>query len=118
MEVPEAVPLERNFEGHYPAEEIALGREVREEKTFSFEGIGFAAAGEACSKDGGDHVLEAELYVDGKRLEKFNLSTNASARRFIPVYRYELRPGRHQARRASQTHECAQSSCTPAVLEG
>lgn len=25
VEVPEAVPLERNFDGHYPADAIALG---------------------------------------------------------------------------------------------
>ena len=98
VEEPKAVPLERNFDGHYPVEEIVLGREVREETTFAFEGIGFAAAGEARSKDGKDHVLEAELYVDGALVESFNLPTNASARRFIPVYRYELRPGRHEAR--------------------
>jgi hypothetical protein len=98
VEEPKAVPLERNFDGHYPVEEIVVGREVREETTFSFEGIGFAAAGEARSKDGKDHVLEAQLYVDGALVESFNLPTNASARRFIPVYRYELRPGRHEAR--------------------
>ena len=43
-------------------------------------------------------MLEAELYVDGTLVESFNLPTNESARRFIPVYRYELRPGRHEAR--------------------
>jgi hypothetical protein len=98
VEEPEAVPVERNFEGHYPVAEIPLGREVREETSFSFEGIGFAAAGEARAKDGKDHVLEAELYVDGKLAEKFALPTNASARRFVPVYRYELPPGRHEVK--------------------
>ncbi len=98
VEVPRAVPLERNFEGHFPTEEIVLAREVREETTFSFEGIGFAAAGEARTKDGKDRVLEAELHIDGELAERFDLPTNQSARRFIPVYRYELPPGRHQAR--------------------
>ena len=98
LEEPKTVPLERNFDGHYPVEEIVLGREVREETTFGFEGIGFAAAGEARSRDGKDHVLEAELYVDGALVERFDLPTNQSARRFIPVYRYELQPGHHEAR--------------------
>jgi hypothetical protein len=98
LEEPKTVPLERNFDGHYPVEEIVLGREVREETMFGFEGIGFAAAGEARSQDGKDHVLEAELYVDGALVESFDLPTNASARRFIPVYRYELRPGPHDVR--------------------
>jgi hypothetical protein len=108
VESPKTIPLERNFEGHYPVEEIVLGREVQEETTFAFEGIGFAAAGEARSKDGKDHVLEAELYVDGALVESFNLPTNASARRFIPVYRYEIPPGRHEARvRISNPSEAA-----------
>jgi hypothetical protein len=98
MEQPEAVPLERNFEGHYPVAEIVLGREVEDETTFAFEGIGFAAAGEARSRDGKDHVLNAELFIDGVLAESFDLPTNQSARRFIPVYRYELAPGRHEAR--------------------
>ncbi|HJS73688.1 MAG TPA: ADP-ribosylglycohydrolase family protein [Vicinamibacteria bacterium] len=97
-EEPKAVPLERNFEGHYPVAELILERKVRDETTFAFEGIGFAAAGEARSEDGKDHVLEAELYVDGTMVERFQLPTRESARRFIPVYRYELSPGRHEAR--------------------
>jgi ADP-ribosylglycohydrolase len=97
-EEPKVVPLERNFEGHYPVAEIILEREVRDETTFSFDGIGFAAAGEAKSEDGKDHVMEAELYVDGALIERFNLPTRESARRFIPVYRYALPPGRHEAR--------------------
>lgn len=98
VEAPKAVALERNFEGHYPVGEILLGREVRDETTFAFEGIGFAATGEARSRDGKDHVLEAELFVDGALVERMKLPTNQSARRFIPVYRYELRPGPHDAR--------------------
>jgi len=98
VEEPKAVPLERNFEGHYPVDEIVLAREVRDDATFSFEGIGFVAAGEARARDGKDHVLEAQLYVDGTLVESFNLPTNQSARRFVPVYRYELPPGRHEAR--------------------
>jgi hypothetical protein len=98
VERPKPVPLERNFEGHYPTEEIVLGRKVEDETTFTFEGIGFAAAGEARSIDGKDHVLKAELFIDGVLAERFDLPTNQTARRFIPVYRYELAPGRHQAR--------------------
>jgi hypothetical protein len=98
LETPRAVPLERNFEGHYPVAEIALAREVRDETTFSFEGIGFAARGQARSRDGKDHVLKARLFLDGELVESFDLPTNESARRFIPVFRYELPPGRHEAR--------------------
>jgi hypothetical protein len=43
-------------------------------------------------------VLEAELHIDGAMVERFQLPTRESARRFIPVYRYELAPGRHEAR--------------------
>ncbi len=98
VEAPKVVPLERNFEGHYPVAELVLERDVRDETTFTFDGIGFAAFGQARSVDGKDHVMEAELYIDGALVESFRLPTRESARRFIPVYRYELAPGRHEAR--------------------
>jgi hypothetical protein len=97
-ERPKAVPMERNFEGHYPVAELILDRKVRDETSFVFDGIGFAAMGEARSEDGKDHVMEAELHVDGALVERFQLPTRESARRFVPVYRYELSPGRHEAR--------------------
>jgi hypothetical protein len=98
VERTKTVALEQNFDGHYPIAELILERKVRDETSFVFDGIGFAAMGEARSEDGKDHVMEAELYVDGALIERFPLPTRESARRFIPVYRYELSPGRHEAR--------------------
>ncbi len=119
MEEPKAVPLERNFEGHYPVAEVILERRVRDETTFAFDGIGFAAAGESKSEDGMDHVMEAELYVDGELVERFNLPTRESARRFIPVFRYGLPPGRHEARvRIANPSEAAHLRLDYAIVYG
>ena len=98
LEAPVPVPLEQSFFGHHPTREILLKREVRNETSFSFEGIGFAAMGETRSVDGRDHVLRARLYVDGQVVEEFPLPTALSARRFIPLWRYQLEEGEHEVR--------------------
>jgi hypothetical protein len=95
---PVRVALEQSFSGHFPKAEILLKREVREETSFSFEGIGFAVMGETRSVDGREHVLRARLYVDGDAVEEFPLPTARSSRRFIPVWRYQLDPGAHEVR--------------------
>jgi ADP-ribosylglycohydrolase len=98
VETPRTVRLEKNFEGHFPVGELVLERKVRDETRFEVEGIGFAAMGETRSEDGRDHLLSAELEVDGKKIEAFELSTNDRARRFIPFWSYGLPPGRHDVR--------------------
>jgi hypothetical protein len=119
LEAPVPVPLERNFEGHFPTGEVKLARDVADETTFSFEGIGFAAAGAARSRDGRDHVLKVELHIDGTLVETFELPTNESARRFVPVFRYELAPGRHEARvRVANPSEAAYLRLDYAIVYG
>jgi hypothetical protein len=119
LEAPVPVPLERNFEGHFPTGEVKLARDVADETTFSFEGIGFAAAGAARSRDGSDHVLKVELHIDGTLVETFELPTNESARRFVPVFRYELAPGRHEARvRVTNPSEAAYLRLDYAIVYG
>ena len=98
MEAPRAVRLEQNFVGHYPVEELRLRTKVERETSFAFNGIGFTTKGEARSSDGRDHVLELELYIDSELVETFPMPTSVNDRRFIPVWRYQLEPGAHQAR--------------------
>lgn len=94
----QTVPLEQNFVGHYPVDEIGLNARVEDEITFDFDGIGFTISGHVESTDGSDHVLKAELYIDGELTETVNLPTAERARRFIPFFRYELQDGEHAVR--------------------
>lgn len=98
IEAPRRVRLEQNFVGHYPVEEKRLSTEVRQETSFTFEGIGFAVKGEARSTDDQDYVLEAELYIDTQLVETFPLPTRVNDRRFIPVWKYQLPSGLHEVR--------------------
>lgn len=99
--VPVAVRLEQNFEGHHPVAEVRLSRALRDNAVeFDFDGIGFAIQGNVRSTDGRDHVLQVDMYIDGRKVETVALPTAENRRRFIPFWRYELPDGRHTVRLA------------------
>ena len=99
IEVPKAVRLEQNFEGHFPVAEVRLTRATQgDETTFAFEGIGFAIQGDVRGEDGKDHVLTVDMFVDDKQVETVELPTNFTRRRFIPFWRYQLPDGPHTVR--------------------
>jgi hypothetical protein len=96
---PTPVRLEQNFEGHHPVAEVRLARALKgQELEFSFDGIGFAIQGNVRSADGGDHVLQVDMFLDGRKVETVALPTNENRRRFIPFWKYELPDGRHTVR--------------------
>lgn len=99
VETPTAVRLEQNFEGHHPVAEVRLARATQGGETrFSFEGIGFAIQGDVRSEDGKDKVLIVDMFLDDVRVETIELPTNATRRRFIPFWKYELPDGSHTVR--------------------
>jgi hypothetical protein len=98
VERPEPVRLEQNFEGHYPARQIALGGLVKDEASFEFDGVGFAVQGSARSENGKTPVLTVDVVVDGEVVETAVLPTDFTARRFTPFWKYGLRDGRHTVR--------------------
>ena len=95
---PETVPLEVAFEGHYPNDKITLNKEIKDELSFEFEGIGFAMTGEASKTGENDHIFEVEMYVDGALVETAKLPTAFRDRRFYPFYKYQLADGPHEVR--------------------
>ncbi|HEX7072308.1 MAG TPA: ADP-ribosylglycohydrolase family protein [Rhodothermales bacterium] len=88
-------PLEQNFAGHHPVREIVLNRDLLDEISFDFDGIGFTIHGYASSRDEQKDDIQAEVYVDGNLVESPVLPTNEQSRRFIPFYRYNLPRGEH-----------------------
>jgi hypothetical protein len=95
---PETIPLEVAFEGHYPKSKISLDKEVEDEFSFEFEGIGFALAGGASKTGEEDHIFEVEMYIDGELVETAKLPTAFRDRRFYPFYNYQLPKGSHEVR--------------------
>ncbi|UCC23516.1 MAG: ADP-ribosylglycohydrolase family protein [Planctomycetota bacterium] len=98
VQEPKAVPLEVAFEGHWPKEQISLGKQLTDEIEFEFDGIGFAVEGNAQKVGEEDYVFEIEMIIDGKSIERAKLPTKFIHRRFTPFWRYQLSPGRHKVR--------------------
>ncbi len=98
VQQPETVALEVAFEGHYPNGKIMLDKEVKDELSFEFDGIGFALVGGAEKTGENDYVFEVEMYVDGSLIETAKLPTAFRDRRFYPFYRYQLANSSHEVR--------------------
>lgn len=98
-QIPETVPLEIAFEGHYPSTSV-IPTIAKDEISFEFEGIGFAVASPSNIKDLGEknHVFETEMYIDGELVEKAKLPTSTNQRRFTPFWRYQLPKSKHTVR--------------------
>jgi len=105
VQKPKTVPLEIAFEGHYPVKQLDLGEPIKDELTFEFEGIGFAASGGASipgrdEEDAGteEYVFEVDMFIDGEKVERLLLPTKFITRKFYPCWRYQLPMGKHEVR--------------------
>jgi hypothetical protein len=97
VQVPKTVKLEQGFPNIYPVLNVNLRKEDFKEISFDFDGTGFVLSGKASGKDekSPDYVFEAELYVDGKKLETAKFPTNFTTRRLELFWKYELPKGKH-----------------------
>jgi hypothetical protein len=96
---PEAVKFEKNFDGHFPVEKRAVWKDLNDEFTFAFEGVGFVIRGESAMWDSKDpYVGRAELYIDGKLTETAELPGNYTTRRYELFWKYNLPKTKHEIR--------------------
>ena len=99
VQQPRPVRLEVGFEGHHPIGRKTLNIELIDEASFTFDGIGFAANGEAIAADHGsqraDHIFEVEMSIDGVVVQTTKLPTNNITRKYIPFWKYQLNKGTH-----------------------
>lgn len=95
-QVPVAVRLEQGFQGMFPIAKKGLWKNS-DEMNFEFEGTGFILKGEAEKKneDDADYVFEAELYVDGTKVETARLPTAFTTRRHELFWKYALPNKKH-----------------------
>jgi len=96
----ETVKFEKSFDGHFPVAKVPVNWSAnRDELSFDFEGIGFVIRGETAPWDSqSDYVLQTELYVDGKVIEKPVLPANFTTRRYEVCWKYQLPKGKHIVR--------------------
>jgi ADP-ribosylglycohydrolase len=93
-----AVRVEQNFTGYFPVAEIPLHQTLKDETTFSFEGVGFVIQGNAQAKGSQDEVIAIDMTIDNRPAEAIELPTNFTRRRFTPFWKYELSDGKHTVR--------------------
>jgi len=100
-QIPKAVRLEQSFPGHYPVQAKVINKEIGNEYSFDFDGIGFALRGEAKPKGKSTwestsrFVFDTELYIDGQKVETAKLPTDFTHRRHELFWKYQLPKGKH-----------------------
>jgi hypothetical protein len=97
VQSPAAVKLEQGFPNIYPVLDMNFNQPDIKDVSFDFEGTGFILAGyaEKKSEKDPDYIFEAEMYIDGKKIETSKFSTNEITRRLELFWQYELPKGKH-----------------------
>jgi len=97
LQTPKPVKFEQSFEEMFPVDKKSLHAIATKDINFDFEGTGFILRGEARKKknDAADYVFEAELYVDGQKVETAKLPTDITTRRHELFWKYPLDNKKH-----------------------
>jgi hypothetical protein len=102
VQTPKTVRLEQGFTGHFPTEKRAINKDLADEQTLTFDGIGFIIEGQPAPKTGAraetDFVYKLEVYVDGQKMETANVPASFTRRRYDLTWKYQLAPGKHTVR--------------------
>ena len=101
VQKPETVQLEQSFKDMYPIIKVALPNQDVKTLEFEFEGNGFVLRGETVRRNHElpNSVLKANLYLDGKLIEKAaEFPTDFHDRRLDIFWHYQLSDGKHQVR--------------------
>jgi hypothetical protein len=100
LQLPQPVKLEQGFEKMYPQAQTNFSNQNIKDISFDFEGTGFILRGEARKlKDAAaDYDFEAELYIDGEKIETAKLPTNFTTRRYELFWKYGLKNTKHTVR--------------------
>lgn len=98
-QVPKTVRFEQSFSGMHPVQKMELNEDIStKELNFEFTGTGFVIRGEAGKKknEATDHTFEAELYVDGRKVETAKFPTDFTTRRLELFWKYQLPYKKHR----------------------
>lgn len=91
---PKPVRYEVAFEGLVPVSRKGVNKNITDVKEFQFEGTGIVFRGDVRCSDQ-NYVAEAEMYVDGKLIEKVKLPASFITRRHDLFWNYQLPVGKH-----------------------
>jgi len=97
-QTPKPVRLEQGFTNMQPSQRIEIQQDIStKEFNFEFSGTGFAISGESGKNknEASDYTFEAELYIDGEKVETAKLPTNITTRRLELFWKYQLPDKKH-----------------------
>jgi hypothetical protein len=111
FESPKAVNMEESFSGMKPIERRGIGKTLKDQMEFEFEGNGFVLTGEASKWASLDpYVFEMEVELDGKLMEVAKLPVSFTTRRHELTWKYAIPQGKHHVKlrlkNPSTNHEC------------
>lgn len=97
-QTPKTVKLEQGFPGIFPVQSVNVYKDAIRDLSFEFEGTGFILTGNTSKKNENDqdHVFDAELWIDGKKIETAKFPTSFTTRRYELFWKYELPKGKHK----------------------
>ena len=100
VQQPVPVKFEKSFDGHYPLAKMPVRWSAnKDEVSFNFDGIGFVIKGDASKwGDTSDYVLQTELYVDDKLVEKPRMPVSFTTRKYDLAFKYGLPKGKHSVK--------------------
>ena len=77
---------------------VNLDKENIKELSFEFDGTGFILAGgtDKRSDKDPDYIIEAVMYIDGKKSETAKFPSSFTTRRHELFWKYELPKGKHK----------------------
>jgi hypothetical protein len=85
----------------HPLQKIEIQQDIStNEFNFEFTGTGFAISAEAGKNKNkaGEYTFEAELYLDGEKVETAKLPTDFTTRRLDLFWKYQLTDKKHSVR--------------------
>ena len=97
---PEPVKYEQSFEGLKPVSKLVLKKRFSDELSLDFNGNSIVVEGSVIKTghDESDYVAHLEAYLDGKKIETFDMPHNYLKRRYELFSKYCFGSGNHTLR--------------------
>jgi hypothetical protein len=100
VQKPETLPLEQSYEGLYPASELLVRKDHLDEPiVINFTGNGVVVLGNVksvCGVSASDYVALLDVFVDGEKVEQFNMPFDYIVRKYDIFHHYLLKQGDHK----------------------
>lgn len=100
VQQPIAVRFEKSFPDRYPVARFSpVVSSAKDEFTFEFTGTGFAMKGDLLKHEpGSDHEYLADLYINGKQVQRVRLPVDFLKRKYELCWNYDLPLQKHSVR--------------------